>query len=377
MKAIRWAIGSENAARRENLMKCATKLKTLAVDGTAWDTRPLLLGVQNGVLDLEDGRLRDGAPADYITKASSVVYDPAARCPRFEQFMQEIFADCPELVAYLQRCLGYALTGLTGEQAFWIFWGLGSNGKSTLIELFGQVVLGLSDYAWTMPFPTASWSNSMSEYQKAELVGRRFVTASEVTRRGHLNEELVKSLTGDDTLNARHPYGRPFQFVPAAKFFFRVNDKPIIRDESHGMWRRVKLVPFTQRFDVDMTLAATLAAEASGILAWTMRGCLDWQRDGLAEPAIVRAVTEKYRVESDLLASFLTERCEVGPGARVGGRELYKAYREWCDDQRTPDDERLTQKVFGLRIKNRFPDVGTKRKVTYSGLRLYTEDLLS
>lgn len=105
-------------------MKCAKKLQGLAMDGTAWDTRPLLLGVGNGVLDLEAGRLRDGAPEDYITKATPVVYDPGATCPRFERFMHEIFADHPDLGSYLQRCLGYALTGLTGEQVFWIFWGL-------------------------------------------------------------------------------------------------------------------------------------------------------------------------------------------------------------------------------------------------------------
>src|SRR5439155_4818908 len=121
---------------------------------------------------------------------------------------------------------------------------------------------------WTMPFPTAGWSNSMSEYQKASLTERRLVMASEVTRRGELNDELIKSLTGDDTINARHPYGKPFQFVPVAKFFLRVNDKPIIRDQSHGMWRRVKLVPVEQTFGVNASLADELRREASGILSW-------------------------------------------------------------------------------------------------------------
>lgn len=111
----------------------------------------------------------------------------------------------------MQRCLGYALTGLTTEQVFWILWGQGANGKSTLIELILQHVLGHLDYAWALPFPSAAWSTTMSEYQKASLVGRRFVTASEVSQRGHLNQELIRSLTGDDTLNARHPCGGPFR----------------------------------------------------------------------------------------------------------------------------------------------------------------------
>jgi putative DNA primase/helicase len=265
------------------------------------------------------------------------------------------------------------MTGLVTEQVFWILWGLGANGKSTLIELFLQHILGPLDYAWAMPFPTADWSTTMGEYQKASLMGRRFVTASEVTRRGHLNEELIKSLTGDDTLNARHPYGRPFQFRPCAKFLLRVNEKPIIRDESHGMWRRVKLVPFTRTFSVDTTLSATLAAEAPGIFSWAVRGCLEWQREGLCEPAVVRAATAEYQAESDLLAPFIADRCVLDPSGRVGGRELFTAYRQWCDAQHTPEDERLTQKTFGLRVKARFADAGTSRKVVYAGLRLRDE----
>src|SRR5262249_8997297 len=150
---------------------------------------------------------------------------------------------------------------------FWILWGNGANGKSTLVETLMRAVFGEA-YSWTMPFPTVGWSNAMSEYQKACLVGQRLVQASEVSRRGELNDELIKSLTGGDTINARHPYGRPFQFSPVLKPFLRVNDKPIIHDQSHGMWRRVKLVPFTQTFRINNTLADELLAEASGILTW-------------------------------------------------------------------------------------------------------------
>jgi putative DNA primase/helicase len=282
----------------------------------------------------------------------------------------------PELVDYMQRVVGYCLTGLTVEQVFWILFGLGANGKSTFVEVLFRWVFGERDYAWAMPFPAAGWSNAMSEYQKASLVGRRFVTASEVTHRGHLNEELVKSLTGDDTLNARHPYGRPFQFVPVAKFFLRVNDKPIIRDESHGMWRRVKLVEFNERFPINPTLAGELRGEAPGILAWAVRGAVDWQREGLCEPTCVQAATEDYRQESDPLVDFLNDRCVLHSRARVGGRELFTAYRDWCDARHTPADDRLSQTAFGKRIKERFPDVGTTRKAVYSGIGLQTAESL-
>src|SRR5262249_36326336 len=205
--ALKWACDSENATRRAHLMTCAATVETLAVDGQQWDARPMLLGVQNGVLDLERGILRDGDPSDGITKQVPVCYDPQAECPRFDRFLVEVFPQSPDLRAYVLRCLAYSLTGLTTEQVFWILWGLGANGKSTLVELVLQHILGPLDYAWAMPFPAAGWTTTMSEYQKASLVGRRFVTASEVSRRGQLNEELIKSLTGDDTMNARHPYG--------------------------------------------------------------------------------------------------------------------------------------------------------------------------
>jgi putative DNA primase/helicase len=375
--ALRWAMDSENRSRRENLLACAAKIQGIAVDGNHWDGNRLLFGAANGVVELETGRRRDGTPADWMTKVAPVAYEPTAICPRFEQFLGELFEDRPELVDYLQRAFGYGLTGMTTEQAFWIFFGLGANGKSTLLETLFHHVFGSAHYGWTMPFPAAGWSSSMSEYQKASLVGRRFVSTSEVTRRGHINEELVKSLTGDDTINARHPYGRPFQFVPVAKFFVRVNDKPIIRDETHGMWRRVKLIEFTRTFPVDTSLASTLAAEAPGILAWCVRGCLEWQRDGLREPACVQAATAEYREESDPLHEFLRDRCVTHARARVGGLELFTAYRQWCDARQATIDERLSQKAFGLHVKGRFPDVGTKRKTIYSGLGLQSDNPLN
>jgi putative DNA primase/helicase len=223
-----------------------------------------------------------------------------------------------------------------------------------------------------MPFPTADWSMTMSEYQRASLLGRRFVTASEVARRGHLHEDFIKSLTGDDMINARHPYGRPFQFVPVGKFFLRVNEKPIIRDPSHSMWRRVKLISFRQTFTVDTGLATTLAAEAAGILNWMIDGCTQWQREGLREPSHVTAATSAYRGECDPLAEFLSDCCRITTGVSVGGGELFRAYRAWCDRRQLAADDRLSQTAFGTRIKDRFPDIGNSRKVQYSGISLLT-----
>ncbi len=367
---MNWAIRGEARKRQTNLLGLAESVEPLADAGDGWDADPLILGVQNGVLDLQAGVLRTGRPPDRITKVAPVAYDPEARCPRWEQFLGEVFRSEPELIGYVQRCLGYSLTGVITEQVFWILWGTGANGKGTLIETFARHVLGPNDYCWTMPFPTAGWSNAMSEYQKASLDGRRLVLSSEIERRGRLNESLVKTLTGDDTINGRNPYGEPFQFTPIGNFWLRVNDKPVIRDPSHAMWRRVKLIPFLETFAVNTDLPRALAAEAPGILAWAVRGCLDWQRDGLVEPRVVREATDEYRVESDVLAEFYAERCTLDPGARARGGELFTEYNRWHDSRREPTEDRLGLKEFGLRIKKRFGWKDTRQGVVYEGIGL-------
>jgi putative DNA primase/helicase len=331
----------------------------------------MLLAVQNGVVDLETGRVRDGHPDDGLTRVSPAIYDPAAQCGRWEQFIGEIFQPHVELASYWQRVMGYALTGLTTEQVIWILFGTGANGKSTLIETITSSILG-PGLAWTMPFPSASWTDSMSEYQKAALAGRRFVTSSEVARQGRLNEEMVKSLTGGDAVNARHPYGRPFQFTPQAKFFVRVNDRPIIGDESHGMWRRLKLIPFEQTFPVDTTLAEILASEAPGILNWAVQGCLDWQRDGLREPAVVQAATASYREEQDQVSGFLEACCVQREGVSAKAGELFCAYQTWAGANVRPE-ERLSQKAFGVRLGKKFPSSDKRHKI-YFGVALMRPD---
>jgi putative DNA primase/helicase len=370
---LRWTIESESRPRRENMVKLAAKLDTFATNGEGWDTNQWLLGVQNGVVELRTGKLRDGRPDDLITKVSPVTFDPCATCPRWLQFLRDIFRDDDSLVQYIKRVLGYALTGDTGEQVFWILWGGGSNGKSTLIEVFMHHVLG-DEYTWTMPFPSDKWSDALSEYHKATLVGRRFVAANEVRRRGSLNEELIKGLTGGDTVNARHPYGRPFRFVPVAKFFIRVNDKPEILDQSHGMWRRVKLIPFEQQFAIDRTFPNKLAAEAPGILAWAVEGCLEWQQCGLAHPAVVEAATDEYRAESDPLVQFLKDRCVEAPNASVGAMDLFREYENWCQAQDVPALDRMSQRALGTRMRQRF-GVKEGRTVMYLGCGLLAGDL--
>lgn len=364
---LKWGAKSEGAAHRRATVTLAAPVEGVAVSGDEWDRDPWLIGVANGVVDLRTGERRDGRPEDGITKVLPVAFNPDAQCPRWERFIQEIFAGHTDLADYMHRVIGYSATGATTEQVFWILYGSGSNGKSTFIETLHRV---LGPHMWTMPFPSSSWSDSMGEYQKASLMGRRFVTSSEVKRRGELNEELVKSLTGGDMINARHPYGRPIEFTPEAKFFLRVNEPPIIRDETHGMWRRLKLIPFKQTFAVDTTLADTLAGELEGILAWIVRGTLAWQRDGLQEPSVVREATASYRQEMDSLSDFIDEGCVLGDEMQVRATDFYDAYVRWCKDAGARDGDRLKSKAFGEKCSSRFRKKHTNRGTVYFGVGL-------
>jgi putative DNA primase/helicase len=370
-RRLKHALAGEAEGRIRHLLELASTHHQLAIEGTEWDRDGSLLGVANGVVDLRTGILRDGTPQDHITRIAAAAYDPAAACPTWNRFILEVCNEQLDLAAFLHRSIGYSLTGETSEQCFWLFYGLGSNGKSTLLETLTQHVI--PQHAWTMAFPVATWAESMSEYQRAELVGRRIVVAKESEQAKRLNTEFIKSLTGGDTVNARHPYGRPFTFVPAAKFYLACNHKPIIRDESLGMWRRVRLVPFVRTFVVDPTFADKLATEAAGILGWCVRGCLAWQRQGLKAPAIVTDATAEYERDSDTLASFIEACCIVAPGVTVRAGVLFDAYTRWCEDQRLAEADRLNRRTFGERLKRTFQAIES-RHVTYTGLGLRRED---
>ena len=361
--ASKWATRSLSRSARDNMLRLARSEHPLAVAGDEWDKDPWVIGVHGRVIDLRTGVPRDGRADDFITKVAPVAFDAGAECPRWRQFLAEIFPDNPDLIDYMQRVAGYILTGITTEQCFFVLHGVGANGKTTFIETLRHM-LG-HDFCWSMPFPSASWSDNISEYQRAELVGRRLVVTSELSNQKELNAELVKSLTGSDRINARRVRERPFTFTPTAKFVLAVNDPPVIEDTSIGMWRRVKLIPFLQSFDApDMTLGDALRAEAPGILTWAVEGCLEWQRDGLQHPECVTAATAEYRQESDPFQNFVTERCTTDGRGSVGATALFEAFSSW-----SPDNE-MSQRAFGKRIRT-LPNVTIQHRrggVFYEGI---------
>jgi len=350
----KWSISSESRMRLEAALALAQAERPIADSGEGWDADPWLLGVANGVVDLRTGGLRPGHPEDKITMSCSVEYHPDAASFRWQQFLEEVFGGDGGLVDYMQRAAGYSLSGETGEQCHFICLGAGWNGKTTFQRVQREV---MGDYAANTPFSTLEMANRYSiPNDLAALYGRRLVTASELNEAVRLNEARLKMLAGEDPVTARFLHGEFFTFIPVAKFWLSVNHKPIVNDDSTGFWRKVRLIPFTQSFEgrADKDLKAALRAEYPGILAWMVRGCLEWQKRGLAPPDVVKAATEEYRAESDPVAAFLQERCLIGPGYLARAGALYKAYQEWSEEAGLKERERLSNTKFGRTVAGRF-----------------------
>ena len=266
--------------------------------------------------------------------------------------------------------LGYALTGETGEQCFWIFWGSGANGKGTLINcishIFGSYWMNIS----TETLLANQNPGGQIRSDVARLDGPRLVTAAEIDKGRSLSESLIKGLTGKDTITARFLYGKDFDFIPQFKLFVQTNNKPIIRDQTNAMWRRLKLVEFPMDFKdcPDRDLPDRLQAESPGILAWLVRGCLEWQRcHGLDEPDEVKEAVQEYRAEMDPLREFIDTKCVRAAGATVTAAELYTAYNKYADENNLQKRERLMKRSFGLALAEQ----GFRRGKGTGGVRLW------
>jgi putative DNA primase/helicase len=348
-KAItKWALASQNESRI-NAMLSQSK-PYLAVGMEELDRDPWLINCQNGTLDLRTGKLNDHDPADRITKIVPVEYDPEAPCPRFLRFLKETLLD-DAVIEFVKRYSGYTLTGITRERLLAILYGFGKNGKTTLIELLHEA---LGDYARNTDVETLL----IKKYQGvgndvAALKGARFVSAAEVEKGRRLAESKVKQLTGRDTVTARFLFGENFDFKPEFKLWLSTNNKPVIQGTDDAIWDRLRLIPFTQRFEgttADPKLPDKLRAELPGVFAWMVAGCLEWQEHGLEEPEKVTEATLQYRAEMDTLAAFIEDRCVLGTTALAPATPLYKQYQKWCDDA---GEKPETQKMFGMRLSER------------------------
>jgi putative DNA primase/helicase len=353
----------------------------LAIAPEELDTDPWLLNVKNGTIELPAGKLRDHRKEDFITKLAPVTFDPDADCPLWRTFLDRIFAGNGELIGYMQRLVGYCLTGVTEEHLLPFLYGTGANGKSTLVETILKL-LG-PDYAMKAPPDLLLVKRGQSHpTDRADLFGKRFVACVETEEGRRIAEALTKELTGGDRVRARRMREDFWEFVPTHHIWLASNHKPTIVGTDHGSWRRIKLIPFEvviPEAEQDKKLPAKLAGELPGILNWAITGCLEWQRGGMKEPRIVEARTHEYADEMDEVGKFVDQHCEIGTGFMASATELYKAFQEAM-----PDSE-ISQRSFGDRLRhrgfsNRDPATGkdyrtNKGKHAWKGLRLRSEAL--
>jgi len=375
-KVLKWALASENNARLNAALNIAAAF--LTVRYTDFDKDPWLLCCANGVIDLRTGELRPSKPEDMLHRSTNIRYDPTAECPRWERFLREIFLEDEGLIGFVRRAVGYSLTGLMPETVF-VCYGTGANGKSTFLTVLAGLLGENAAVAPPSVFRRGMERGEAPSPDLAKLAGARLAKAVEVRENIRLDEERVKALTGGDRLTARFLHRDYFDFYPTAKLWWCVNHRPVIRDTTFAMWRRVCLIPFEARFEPNKgnwqpkeELLAELKAELPGILAWAVRGCLEWQKGGLEPAEKVRAATEEYRQESDVIERFLEERCIQKPEAKVKASELYQEYRRWCEENgETP----MTNTAFGRRMREKGIEKAKEgRYIFYRGIGLLAED---
>jgi len=325
------------------------------------DTSLFLLNCRNGTLNLQSGKLLPHNRGHLITKMIPVDYDANATCPLWRQSIGRIFGGSEELIAFMQRAIGYTLTGDIREQMIFILHGNGANGKSTLLDTIGAL---MSDYGQQTPADTLMMKRDRGiPNDIARMRGARFISAVETEEGRRLSEVLVKQLTGGDLITARFLNQEFFEFKPTHKIFLATNHLPRVKGTDHAIWRRLPLIPFDVQFwnpdkdesgppelKADKTLPAKLLEELPGILNWALEGCLSWQKTGIGWPAAVRQASNAYRADMDTLNTFLTEMCEEDKDARIPMKPLYAAYKKWCHDNGEPE---ASQKSFGKSLEER------------------------
>jgi putative DNA primase/helicase len=367
---------------RNNALKFVQTVEGMSILTENIDNDPWSLPCQNGVIDLKTGDLRQGRPEEYMMVACPHAYLGVKHTSKlWEQIIMDIFNHDSVLVSYIQRLFGYGITGVINEHVMPVFWGQGRNGKSMIVETIRHTLGPLAGPILPEMLLDQGYFRSSGGPSPdiMALKGLRMAFASETDEGRRISSSKVKMLTGGDSLKARNPHDKyETTFQPTHKLFLMTNHKPHADANDFAFWERLHLVPFMLSFvtrvptaenerAADPGLPAKLRAEASGILSWLVRGCLEWQQSGLDPPMLVREATQQYRADEDLVGEFIDARCMVGDGYSVKATELYTAFTDWYVENcgaRVP-----SQKKFGTMMGKKFEKRKTPQWV-YFGVRL-------
>ena len=324
---------SAKAGRRDALLSIAGTDSDVVVAVERLDSHPMLLACLNGTVDLRTGDLRPARPDDLLTRGVAINYDPHAISAEWGAFVDSTFGGDDDLIGFVQRLLGYCMTGVVHEHVLPVLYGQGANGKSTLIGIVQDL---LGDHAMTAPEGLVIRHDHEPHPERiAVLRGRRLVVSNELEQQAVLAEQTIKMLTGGDTLSARELYGRRFNFTPQHKVLLVTNHRPKVKGTDHAIWRRIRLVPFETIIppvQQDGNLRGRLVEDhGAAVLAWLVRGAAAWHSDGLGTAKAVEIATQVYREAQDIFGSFLDE-CTVGvPGTRTKVGQVWDAWRGWCE----------------------------------------------
>lgn len=361
------AKASQQASRIKAMIELARSLPELATRAELLDSQDMLLGVANGVVNLKTAKLQPAQREELMTRHSSVAFDAEALCPKFVTFIDQVTGGDNDLARYLQRVVGYSLTGRTTEQCLFFLYGSGANGKSTFLNLVKEL-LG-ADFAQQTPSETLMAKRSPATNDLARLAGIRVVVANEVEDGSLLAEALVKQMTGGEAISARFHYQEYFEFTPKFKLFIAGNHKPVIRGRDEGIWRRIRLIPFEVAIapeKQDKHLQEKLRAELAGILNWAIKGCLDWQEAGLDTPRVITDAVNSYRTEMDYIAQWLGEACTVAPNLECKASTAYSSYRFWAEAN---GYRPMASGMFSRDFETRFTKVSRKDGNHFLGVR--------
>ena len=377
-KASRWAKQSLNASGLKNMVTLAQSDLAVATTSSRLDQNDWILNVNNGTLDLREIAFKPSSRSDMNTKMAHVAYEPGAHCPNWLRFLDTVFNGDQELISWLQKVMGYTLTGSIEEQAVFFLIGDGCNGKSTFLNVLKML---MGDYA-IQAHPDSFMMNRYSSAGTARsdlmrLAGARMVLASEGEEGQRLAETFIKRVSGGEGVPTRGLYQKnEIEYTPKLKLFFCSNHKPIIRGTDDGIWRRIRVIPFSVRIpegERDPKLMTKLGLESSGILNWAYEGNVRWQEEGLVDiPSVVEKASMHYQDESDVIGRFLAECCSHG--GRVGSSDLYQAYFDWS--LANGEDRKTTAQLSQYLMTGKFTKVRSKSGFSWTGLQLLTSGVM-
>lgn len=326
------ALKSESADRIAGMIKLLASQPEMSVSLNYWDRNIYLLNLENGTYNLETGELLKHDPNNLITRIINIPYDPDSRCDLWLEFLRKVTGGDSDLQIYLQKAAGLSLTGDISRQVFFFLYGTGCNGKSTFTHALRQI---LGPYATRIATETIMMSGNGSHNEGlANIRNKRFIVASEPDAGNLLAVSLIKNLTGGESLRASRKYEHEIEFIPEGKLWLFGNHKPIIKDTTQSIWRRVKLIPFTVTIpdnEKDEMLPMKLEKEYAGILDWAILGLESLRKEGMTDIESISKATAAYRHDSDLLADFFDDTVEFNDEYRVEKSALKKAYTDWCE----------------------------------------------